>query len=107
MALANFGAKGSLLQLVDLARAEALLRLDRTAEAQALLTAVEPQMREYGRQSAEHGALLLVQAQLARKKGDAATAALMLRGAEAIFRSLGPAGAGYLQNVAALKRETG
>jgi non-specific serine/threonine protein kinase/serine/threonine-protein kinase len=104
MAVTNFGAKGSLLQLIDLARAEALLRLDRSAEAQAVLSAVKPKIREYGRQSVESGAFLLVQAQIDARNGRT-TAATILDEAEAIFRSLGPAGAGYLQNVDALRRE--
>jgi non-specific serine/threonine protein kinase/serine/threonine-protein kinase len=107
MAAEQFGPKGSLLQLIDLARAEALLRLGRVAEAQAVLAAVEPGMREYGKQSVENGALLLVRAQAAFKRGDRSAAAARLDEADAIFRALGPAGAAYLQNVEALRRETG
>lgn len=105
MAIANFGPKGSLLQLIDLARAEALLRLVRISEAEAVLTALEPKMREYGKQSVENGALLLVRAQKASKRGNPAAAAALIDEAEVIFRALGPAGAGYLQNVEALRRE--
>ncbi|NIJ37180.1 non-specific serine/threonine protein kinase/serine/threonine-protein kinase [Sphingopyxis panaciterrae] len=105
MAVTNFGPKGSLLQLIDLARAEALLRLDRNSEAQAVLIEVEPKIREYGRQSAENGALLLVRSQIDARNGRRAAAAAVLDEAQAIFRALGPAGAGYLQSVDALRRE--
>ena len=105
MAAEHFGPKGSLPLLIDLSRADALIGLDRIAEAQATLAAVEPRMREYGKDSIENGSLLLVRAQIAFKQGDAVAAVATLNEAEKIFRSMGPAGAGYLQNVEALKRQ--
>lgn len=105
MAAANFGTKGSLLLLIDLARADAMLRLDRVAEARNLLNTIKPSVREYGPQSVENGSLLLVYAQLNKKNGDSAGGEAALNEAEKIFRSLGPAGAGYLQNVDALRRQ--
>lgn len=101
----NFGPKGSLPVLIDLARADALLRLDQTAEAQSLLKDIETRMREYDRKSVENGSLLLVRAQVAFEQGDTVAAAAILDEAEKIFRSVGAAGAGYLQNVEALRRQ--
>lgn len=106
MASEHFGQKGSLLLLIDLARAEALLGLDRTVDAQAVLKGVTPSVAEYGKQSVENGTLLLVRAQAALKIGDRAAAVAAIDDAEAIFRALGPAGAGHLQNVQALKSKS-
>lgn len=104
MAAEHFGPKGSLPLLIDLARSEALLQLDRVAEAQAVLATVEPKMREYEKESVEYASLLLVRAQLTSRLGNVTAAAAAVEEAERIFRSLGPAGAGYLQNAEALKR---
>lgn len=105
MAAENFGSKGSLLLLIDLGRAEALLRLDRVAEARATLDSVRQQIAKYGVNSAENGSMLLVEAQAALRQGDRAAAMKTADGAERIFKGLGPAGAGFLPEVAALRRD--
>ena len=104
MATENFGSKGSLLLLIDLARAEALLGLNRAGEASAILSSARPRIAEYGTRSTENGALLLVETQAALRQGNRAEARASLDKAEKIFKDAGPAGAGYLPEAAALRR---
>lgn len=105
MAAENFGSKGSLLLLIDLARAEALLGSNRAAEAHAILTSARQQVAKYGPASSENGSLLLVEAQAALRQGDRAAAIKTADSAERVFKALGPAGAGFLPEVAALRRD--
>ncbi|WP_447762011.1 protein kinase domain-containing protein [Sphingopyxis panaciterrae] len=105
MAAENFGSKGSLPLLVDLARAEALIRLDRPAEANMLLKKIAPEVREHGTKSVEFGSLLLVETQAARYRGDKAAAKSLLDQAERTFQASGAAGAGFQSEIAAVRRE--
>lgn len=104
MAAANFGRRGSLILLIDLARVEAMLKLNRLMEADDLLAALGPQVKQYGPRSVENGVFLVALAQLEARKGRARQAGAALAEAESVFSSLGSAGAGYLQNLAGLRR---
>lgn len=101
----NFGAKGSLPLLVDLARAEAMLALGRKPEAAALLDKVTPGLRGHGPRSVENGILFMVEAKFAKAGGRSAEAAALLDSADAVFRSLGPGGSGYLADVARMRAD--
>jgi eukaryotic-like serine/threonine-protein kinase len=100
----SFGRTGSLTLLAGLGRAEALLALGRRDEATQALASAAPGLRALGASSAEHGALLLVEARFALAQGDHGAAAAKIDQADRLFRALGPAGAAYQRDIERLRR---
>lgn len=105
MAREYFGTKGSLTLLTGLARAEALIAMDRIREAESALAPIDSEIQNLGLESADYASLLLTQAMLALKRGDLKGAKVKIDRADAISRKLGSGGSALQRPIKSLRTQ--